>query len=476
MLKFDTNVQELKYKVLKEVARAAFNDSLLQEYGSIPARVVPGPKPTMRCCIYKERAIVLERVKLAIGGNYEVDNVLEVIKLACEECPLGGYEVTKRCMGCIAHRCDKVCRKGAIVFDPITRRAVIDKAKCVNCGLCAQACQYQAIQNFQRPCEQSCKVNAITVGEDNAAKINDEKCIQCGACSYQCPFGAIMDKSSIVEVINLIKDSDYSKKYPIYAVVAPSIFTQFKYASLGQIITAIKQLGFYSVVEAALGADMVSHDESKELVEKGFVTSSCCPTFVQLIKKYYPKLAKYISHNLSPMATISKYIKDNNPRAKVVFIGPCISKKKEIKDPKVKPYVDYVLTFEELQALIDSRDIDASSLEETSLDTASYYGRIFARCGGLSEAVEQALKEQNIEFEVKAASCNGIEECRKMLVKAGSAARDFNFLEGMVCINGCIGGPCCLTHEPRDSHDIDKYGEEAKEKSILNAINDFELE
>lgn len=471
MLKFDTNVQELKYKVLKEVAKSAFQDTLLEDYNEIPKKVVPGPKPSMRCCIYKERAIVLERIKLAMGGNKNIDNVVEVIDIACDECPLGGYEVTNRCRGCIAHRCEKACHRNAISFDAKTRAAMIDKTKCVNCGLCAKACQYNAIQNFQRPCEQACKVKAISMGENYAAKIDDEKCVQCGACVYQCPFGAIMDKSSIVDVIRMIKDSDFSKKYPIYAIVAPSISSQFKYATLGQIVTAIQELGFHSVVEAALGADMVSYAEAKELSEKGFLTSSCCPTFVAYIKKYYPKLVPHISHNLSPMATIAKYIKETTPNAKIVFIGPCVSKKHEIQEERVKEIVDYVLTFEELQALIDSRDIDASTLKESALDNASYYGRIFARTGGIADSIRQALKEQGSDFEAKPLVCDGLDNCKMGLAKALSPNRDFNFIEGMGCVNGCIGGPCCLTHELRDKNEVDKYGKEAKEKTISEAIS-----
>ena len=468
MPKFDTDVQELKYRVLKEVARAAYDGTLLEEYNEIPKKISPGPDSNMRCCIYKERAIVADRIKLALGGNKSNPNVVEVISIACDECPLGGYEVLDRCRGCLAHRCKKACPRDAIIFDERTRRAIIDKTKCVNCGLCAKACQYNAIQNFLRPCEQACKVKAISVGEDFAAKINDEKCVQCGACVYQCPFGAIMDKSSIVDVINDIRDSDFSKKYPVYAIVAPAISAQ--YESLGKIITAIKRLGFHNVIEAALGADLVAYNEAKELEEKGFLTSSCCPTFVAYIKKNFPKLIPNISHNPSPMAALAKWIKENEPTAKVVFIGPCVSKKMEIKQESVKPYVDYVLTFEELQALIDARNIDLESLEESPLDNASYFGRIFARVGGLSDAVVQALKEQESTFEVKSYVCDGIENFRLALLKAQSGKADFNFIEGMGCIGGCIGGPCCLNHEVKDKTQVDKYGKMSKEQTIKDSI------
>ena len=475
MIKFDTKVQELKFFVLKEIAKSLYNDTLIQDFYAIPERIVPGPKPRMRCCIYKERAIVLERMRLALGGNKNIDNVIEVIKVACDECPLGGYEVTNRCRGCIAHRCASACRKDAIYFDERTHSAVIDKEKCVNCGMCAKACQYNAIQNYQRPCEQACKVKAITMDSDNAALINDEKCIQCGACVYQCPFGAIMDKSYMSDVIRMIKDSEFSKKYPVIAIVAPALSTQLKPGTnLGKLVSAIKELGFKSVVEAALGADIVSYNEAKELEEKGFLTSSCCPTFVSFIKKNYPKLADHISNNLSPMASIAKWIKEHHPETKIVFVGPCVSKKKEIQLETVKPYVDSVLTFEELFAMIAARDIEVEDMEESELDNASYFGRIFARAGGLTDAVRQALKEHNSNFELKPLAADGIDNCRLALIKAGSPNRDFNFLEGMGCVGGCIGGPCCLTHEPRDKSEVDQYGHEASSQTITDALNKLE--
>lgn len=473
MYHFETNVQELKHKVLREIAKSCFNGTLEEDYQIIPKLIVPGPKPTMRCCIYHERAIVRKRMKLALGGNPDIDNVVEVIKIACDECPLGGYEVTNRCRGCIAHRCEKACHKNAIHFDPRTRSAYIDKDACVNCGMCAKACQYNAIQNNIRPCVQACKVKAISMDEDDAATIDDEKCVQCGACVYQCPFGAIMDKSYIKEAIAILKDSDFSKKYPVYAIVAPAISVQFKDVSLGQVVSGIEALGFAHVVEAALGADMVAYKEAKELAEKGFLTSSCCPTFVSYIKKNFPQFEKDISTNLSPQATIAKWIREHHPEAKIMFIGPCIAKKKEIQLDSVAPYVDVVLTFEELQALFDARNIDVPSLPEGELDHASYYGRIFARSGGLSDAVKEALAEQKCPFEAKPLFADGLDNCRLALIKAKSPNHDFNFIEGMGCIGGCIGGPCSLTHEVRDKGEIDKYGKTATAPSIEGAIQDY---
>ena len=470
MRKFDTKVQHLKYKVLREVARQAWNDTLFDNLLDIPKTLVPGNEPTMRCCVYKERAILAERVKIAMGGDKLNPNVIEVIDIACDECPVGGYEVTNACRGCLAHRCEDVCKKGAITFDN-NHVAHIDKSKCVECGACAKVCPYTAIVSRKRPCQSACKIKAISMNEQKAATINNDKCTACGACVYQCPFGAIMEKSYMVNVIDIIKKSEENKKYKVYAVVAPSISSQFTYAKLGQVIGGLKELGFFTVVEAALGADMVAMAESKELAEKGFLTSSCCPAFVSYVKSAFPQLAEHISHNLSPMAALAKYIKETDEGAKVVFIGPCTAKKAEAQLESVKPYVDSVLTFEELQALFDSKDIDITTLSEDVLDNASYFGRIFARSGGLSDAVSQAMKEQNIEFDLKPAVCDGIEACKLALLKKSKNVLDANFIEGMACVGGCIGGAGCLTHGEKNKSEVDKYGREAMEKTISDAVS-----
>ncbi len=473
MKKFDTKVQHLKYKVLREVARLAWDDKLLDNILDIPTMLVPGKEATMRCCVYKERAILGERVKVAMGGDKSNPNVIEVIEIACDECPVGGYEVTNACRGCLAHRCEDVCKFGAISFDQ-NHVAHIDKSKCKECGACAKVCPFTAIVSRKRPCQNACKVKAISMNEDKAATIDNSKCIQCGACVYQCPFGAISDKSYILDTINILKNSKaYSSEsdYKVYAVVAPSISSQFSYAKLGQVITGLKKLGFHDVIEAALGADMVALEEAKELSEKGLLTSSCCPAFVQYIKSAFPKLVEHISHNMSPMTHLAKYIKETTPGAKVVFIGPCTAKKAEAQLESVKPFVDAVLTFEELQALFDSRDFELSTFDEGVLDNASYFGRIFARSGGLTDAAKQAMKEQNIDFEINPVVCDGIEACKMALLKLSKGVLDGNFIEGMACVGGCINGAGCLTHGEKNKAEVDKYGREALEKTITDAVS-----
>ena len=472
MRKFDTKVQHLKYQVLKEVARLAYNDELLEHVTDIPKTIVPGKEPTMRCCVYKERAILGERVKLAMGGDKSNPNVIEVIDIACDECPAAGFSVTESCRGCIAHRCEEACPRGAITFTH-DQKAVIDKQKCVECGRCAKVCPYTAIVSKKRPCINACKVKAISIREeDKAAQIENKKCVQCGACVYQCPFGAIMDKSYILDVIDLIKKSEGNTKYKVYAIVAPSISSQFSYAKLGQVIAGIKALGFFSVVEVALGADMVAEKESKELAEIGLLTSSCCPAFVKYVENEFPDQAQHISPVLSPMAMLGQYIKQREPDARVVFIGPCTAKKAEIKKESVAPWVDSALTFEELQALFDSREFALETLPEDVLDNASYFGRIFARSGGLADAVREGLKENGVEgFEYKPVVCDGLEQCRMALLKLRAGKLDGNFVEGMACVGGCIAGAGCLTHGEKDRDQVDAYGREALEKAIKDATS-----
>ncbi len=473
MRKFDTKVQHLKYKVLREVARRAWEGTLLENVLDIPKAIVPGKTPTMRCCVYKERAILSERVRIAMGGNKENPNVIEVIDIACDECPAAGYEVTDSCRGCLAHRCEDVCKKGAISFDH-NHVAHIDKSKCVECGACAKVCPYFAIINRKRPCQIACKVKAISITDENAAEINNNKCIQCGACVYQCPFGAITDKSYILDVIDIIKKSNNGKEYKVYAMVAPAISSQFKYALPGQVIKGLRELGFTQVVEAALGADMVAQAESAELMEKGFLTSSCCPAFVDYVYKAFPQLEPFVSHNLSPMATLAKWLKERDSSAKVIFIGPCTAKKAEARKETVKDYVDSVLTFEELQALFDSRDIDITELPEEELDSASYFGRIFARCGGLAEAVKEGIAESGREFELKPLSCDGIEACKSALLKKSKNVLDANFIEGMACMGGCVGGAGCLTHGEINKAKVEKYSRTATRKTISEAVSSMD--
>lgn len=467
--KFETRIQYLKYQVLKEVAKEAFANNLVENVLDIPKKILPGKVPTMRCCVYKERAILQERVKLAMGGNRANPNIVEVIDIACDECPMGGFEVTNSCRGCLAQHCKDACRKDAIYFDQ-NHQAHIDKDKCVNCGMCAKACQYQAIADRKRPCENACAVKAIESKSEQAAHIDSDKCINCGACISQCPFGAIMDKSFILDTIDYILKSEDNTRFKVYALVAPAIADNFREYKLGQIVAGLKKMGFYDVIEVAKGADMVAYAEAKELDEKGFLLSSCCPAFVAYVKKNFPEQSEFISHNLSPMGTIAKKLKEDDPDCKLVFIGPCTAKKAEVRLDTVREYVDVALTFEELLALFDAREIELSQMPDDSIDQASYYGRIFARSGGLTEAMAQGLKELCSELELKPETCNGIEMCRVAMLKKSKDMLQGNFVEGMACNGGCIGGAGNLQKIGTKKENVDNYAKRTVYESITDSL------
>ena len=381
--------------------------------------------------------------------------------------------MTNACRGCLAHRCEDVCPRDAISYDE-HQKAHIDKDKCIGCGMCARVCPYSAITKNKRPCENACKVGAIRMSRDSETKeavIDEGKCISCGACVYQCPFGATTDKSYILEVIRMLRQSVEQNGPRVYAIVAPSISGQFRYAKLGQVVSGIRALGFAGVMEVALGADLVAKEEAAEWAEKKFLTTSCCPAFVEYIKKQFPAMAEHISTNPSPMARIAQLIKEREPEAKVVFIGPCTAKKMEVRREEVRPYVDSAITFEELQALFASRDLDIPAMEEMALENASYFGRIFARSGGVSAAVQEAITEQGMEgSEFRPLACDGIEECRTALLKASKGILPENFIEGMACMGGCIGGAGCLTHGAKNKMEVDKYSRASSKKTIAEAV------
>ena len=306
----------------------------------------------------------------------------------------------------------------------------------------------RAIEKKTRPCERSCKAGAISMGPDKKAFIDPAKCTSCGACVYQCPFGAIMDKSFIVDAIQMLQGAE-KWGFRVYAAVAPSIAGQFAPADLGQVVTGLKMLGFHDVVEVALGADMTAKEEAGELEEKGMLASSCCPAFVDYVEKNFPEQAHLVSQTPSPMVMAGRYIKKRDPSAKVIFIGPCVAKKKEVKLGKTMRAVDSALTFEELYAMFESRGIDVSKLEDADLDQASGFGRSFARSGGVTAAVAEALKERGSDFSLKPLPCSGLEACKLAFLKAVKGVGDFNFIEGMACEGGCVQAPPSSSAPPR---------------------------
>lgn len=466
MRQYENEVQKIKHEVLSKVAKSTYENTLLEDINKIPKIINPGPEGRVRCCVHHERAVTAERIDMLLGGNKIEDQIVEVLPSACDQCLVNRFIVTETCRGCLAHRCIHVCPVNAITM--IDGRATIDHKKCIECGKCKAACPYSAIADVMRPCRRGCPTNAISMDENKRAIIDYNACISCGACVYNCPFGAIQDKSEIVDVIK-----DLDNNLNVYAMLAPAFSTQFQYVSLEKVITGIKQLGFKDVIEVALGADLVTKHEVEEVKEHlqhhDFMTSSCCPGFFNLIEHKYPELMKDVSTTVSPMIATARLIKQLDPSSKVVFIGPCIAKKHE----KLRyEDVDFVLTFEELSAMIEAKDIDLENLEPSPLNNASSFGRRFAASGGVAKAVAnyyESISGKTINTIV----CDGADACDKTLKKAKVGILKEVFIEGMACTGGCIKGPVTMHHGPKDMKAVEAYSKKALEATVDSSTEVF---
>ncbi len=479
MNSFESNVQYIKYLVNKEVASRFFQGNLEKSMDSvreIAEAIIPGPKASFRCCIYKERHIIEDRVHLILEPSKD-DRVINVLDSACDECPIDRFVVSDSCRGCLGHKCQENCPRHAITI--VKHRAYINQELCIECGRCKQVCPFNAISEVMRPCIRACSVGAVKMDENRKAMIDHDKCISCGACVHQCPFGAIVDKSFVVEVLTLLRNSWNNTSYHVYAVVAPAVSSQFPNVKTGQVFAAIKQLGFHDVVEAAIGADMVSIAETEEFAEtvgeKGWKTSSCCPAFVDYVRKNYPQYMDHVSTVVSPMIAIARAIKAKDAKAKVVFIGPCTAKKVEIKQDDLKGAVDYVLTFEELRAVFAAREMEPAEFEPITAGEPSSYGRIFARTGGVSESVRRVAKLEGIEAEINPIRCNGIEECIKAMKLASFGRLQENFIEGMACKFGCTGGAASLMHDAKGIVRINDFSREALTDDPTEGIRGYDM-
>lgn len=474
MRQFENHVQLVKHEVMKEVSRFAFEGSLKENIHKIPFIVDEGPEPRFRCCLHHERATTLERINMALGGNKDNDNIIEVLDSACDKCLENRYVVTETCRGCLAHRCVQSCPVEAISI--INNKATIDYKKCIECGKCKSHCPYNAVADVMRPCRKVCQTKAITINKYKKAEIDKEKCISCGSCVYHCPFGAIQDKSQIVDVIESLKD----KANNVYAILAPAFSSQYNYVELGRVISALKILGFKDTIEVALGADFVVENETNELIEfigKGEVlTSSCCPSFVNLIELNYPELTANISSIVSPMLATSRLIKSIDPTSKIVFIGPCIAKKSEQKKYNLEDGVDFVLTFEELAAMISSRDITLKDLPLSPLNNASYFGRKFAASGGLTSAIKNNIDRNKIDISFNPLMADGILECDKALKLLKLKRLDHDFIEGMACKGGCIKGPATMHYGQTDLKRLEEYSKQAIEDNPKTSLRIFDFE
>ncbi len=461
----ETNVRRLRKQVFIEVANVAYNSvNVNDDIEAVPYLITPGDTPQYCDNIYRERAITRERVRLAMGMSLRPEDkpvhltqgidksdidekyyeppLMQVIPSSCNSCEHNVYEVSNQCKGCVAHPCLEVCPVGAVSM--IKGYSVIDQDKCIKCGKCKQHCPYDAISHKRRPCADACGVGAIESDNLGRAKINEDKCVSCGMCMVSCPFGAIADKSQIFQLIRAMQSGR-----KIVAEIAPAFVGQFgEFASPDKIKAALLKLGFADVYEVALGADMGAIAEANHYVKEvatghlPFLLTSCCPSWSMLAKKYFPDLINEISSELTPMVATARSIKEKDPEASVVFIGPCAAKKLEASRTSVRSDVDFVITFEELDAMFIARDIEFGDfrtgvpLEETS--TAA--GRGYAVSGGVASAVKACINEYYPDVEVKVEHAEGLAECKKMLTLAKAGKKNGCLIEGMGCPGGCVAG------------------------------------
>lgn len=455
-----TEVVKLRRKVLVELSRLAYQRELPAKIDSLLTTIVTEDTPRYRCCVHKERAILEERIKLALhqsqsrtlveagmramqGKKDELRNV-QVMPIACDECPLDKYFITNGCRNCMAHNCINSCPKKAITV--VEKQAYIDKTKCVECGLCKRACQYNAIIEMNRPCETSCAVRAISTDENRKSVIDYDKCVGCGKCKNACPFGAISDPTSIVQVL---ADIQAGKK--VYAMLAPAFVGQFgNTAKIGQIFATLKEIGFAEVREVSYGADITTIEESREFFDtvpskRPYMTTSCCPSFTALIEKHIPDMMPYVSSTASPMIALGRAIKSDDPDAITVFIGPCLAKKREATD--FGSAVDHVLTFEEATCMIVGCGLNvltAPNIETTTV--ASKTGNLFGHAGGVATSVKKLADSIRRGDEVRIANRDGLAACQEGLISLIKGKLDCNLLEGMACEGGCIGGAGTLAN------------------------------
>ena len=475
---FTHEARQFKFDVLREVARRTFEGRLSESTpDELAMLLIPTSQASFRCCVYKEREIIRERTRMAAGKTPIVSNqphnpkqIVRVLEAACDGCTIHKICVTDNCRKCMAKSCLASCRFDAMRMG--SDSAYIDYDKCKECGACVNACPFHAIVETQRPCRKSCPVDAISMDEYNIAKIDEGKCINCGACQSVCPFGAIEDMSQMVPVVEQLRD-----KASMTAIIAPAIQGQMDNATLPQIKQAIRLLGFDEVYEAASGADAVAWYEKQDLLhhkaEGVQMTTSCCPAFVNMARLHFPTIyEKNVSKMVSPMEAFARYIKSVKD-TKVVFIGPCVAKKQEaMEDFSV---VDYVLTFEELAAMLTAQHIDVEGVEPREGDEPSAHGRGFAIGGGVSKAVAQAAKECADEDAITSLYADGAAECKKNLLMMKVGRFNADILEGMCCPGGCVCGPATIENPMKVKQRMTKENAAIKDKPIKATLETFDF-
>ncbi len=457
------NVMIVRHKLMTELVRLWNKKSLIEEIDHLPIKLSPkGSSHNGRCCIHKERAVWKYKSLPLLGLDMsdEVDeltplseyariawnrakndekpknNILCVIDEACSSCVQVNYEITNLCRGCIARSCQSNCPKGAVHINGKDGKAWIDHNACSSCGICYRSCPYHAIVYIPVPCEEVCPVRAISKDANGIERIDESKCIFCGKCLNACAFGAIFEISHAFDVLNKIREGE-----EVVAIVAPSILSQFD-APIEQVYGAIKQIGFTDVIEVAQGAMDTIKNEGHELLEKieegqAFMTTSCCPSYVELVNKHIPDMKQYVSSTGSPMYYAARIAKAKHPNAKIVFVGPCVAKRREAQRDDA---VDYVVTFEEIASIFAGMGIEVAAAEPYAMEFKSVReAHGFAQAGGVMGAVQAFLKSAAVGgIQIADLNKKNIAMLRAF-AKTGKTPE--RFVEVMACEGGCITGP-----------------------------------
>lgn len=488
----ETRIQDIRHRIFTEVARMAYHpeEPVNHRIEALPYEIIPGEVGNFRNDIFLERAIVGERLRLAMGlpcrnaaehaplsdhieaadkcETYYTPPLINVIKFACNGCEENRVMVTDGCQGCLAHPCVEVCPKDAVTLDRYTGRSHIDQDKCIQCGRCVDVCSYHAIIRQERPCAVACGMDAIQNDENGKAHIDYDKCVSCGMCLVNCPFGAIADKSQIFQVIRAMQSGAR-----VYAAVAPAFVGQFgPKVTPGKLRAAMMQLGFADIIEVAVGADLCATQEADDFLEEvpeklPFMATSCCPAWSVMAKKLFPEYANCVSMALTPMTLTARLIKHKHPDAKVVFIGPCAAKKLEAMRRSVRSEVDFVLTFEEMSGIFAARDLDLTTIEEDphGVNDVSADGRNFAVSGGVAQAVVDVIRARYPDREIHVANAEGLRECRKLLTAAAAGKYNGYLLEGMACPGGCVAGAGTMQSVKKSKIAVNLYAKQAEHRT-----------
>ena len=468
---FANNIMIVRHRLLSELVRLGDKKKITTEdIDRLPLQLSPKySKHAGRCCVHKERAVwkykslpllgltmkdeTDELMPLSAYAQMAMDrahygspkeSIMCVIDEACSACVHVSYEITDLCRGCTARSCQNNCPKGAIHVNAQNGKAWIDHDACVSCGICQRSCPYHAIVYIPVPCEEACPVKAISKDECGIEHIDEDKCIYCGKCMNACPFGAIFEVSQTFDVLERMRCGE-----KMVAIVAPSILGQFN-STPEQVYGAFRAIGFTDVLEVAQGAMETTENEAHELLEKldegqAFMTTSCCPAYIELVRKHVPEMKPFVSGTGSPMYYAARLAKKQYPDAKVVFVGPCVAKRKEAQRDEC---VDYVLTFEEIGSILSGLDIHLEQVKPYAMSFVSVReAQGFGQAGGVMGAVKSYLK-------LDASRVKGIQVSdlnRKNIAALRAYAKTgkvpANFIEVMACEGGCITGPSSYSGE-----------------------------